>query len=272
MNIRTLVIICILAGLAKFSHVNVNAADITVIVDGQQVNFTDVVPIINNDRTMVPLRGVFEAMGYTIEWNSHDSIASISNSSNIITVRIGEPYIIVNGQIVVGDVSPLIYNDRLMLPLRLVAESTGADVYWHEATGSVSIITNAVHNETSNAIEITAFWGYSDVLNREGILHINIINNTDYSILVDPFFAIEYFDEAIWVNVPHSESIVFPLVLLEVGPNNFRAFMYELDTTHYLPGSGLYRAIKRYFIASGERAEYSNEDEFVELMVEFYLE
>ena len=41
----------------------------TVELDGQQLIFTDTQPIIENGRTLVPLRSIFEAMGASVAWN-----------------------------------------------------------------------------------------------------------------------------------------------------------------------------------------------------------
>jgi len=55
------------------------ASDITVIVDGQPVFFEDVQPSIVDGRTMVPLRGVFETMGYVVNWDNDTSTAILNN-------------------------------------------------------------------------------------------------------------------------------------------------------------------------------------------------
>ena len=41
---------------------------ITVFVDGEQINF-DVDPVTENDRTLVPMRAIFEALGATETWD-----------------------------------------------------------------------------------------------------------------------------------------------------------------------------------------------------------
>ncbi|MCL2016872.1 MAG: copper amine oxidase N-terminal domain-containing protein [Defluviitaleaceae bacterium] len=117
-------------------------SNISVNVNGSNIVFTDVQPMIINDRTMVPLRGVFENMGFAIEWDSQTATAAISNDSTTILVRENVDFITVNDVQVFGDVQPFIYNGRFMLPLRLVAEATGAYVDWVADTNSVVILTN----------------------------------------------------------------------------------------------------------------------------------
>ena len=110
--------------------VSVNAADPGVTVDGVPVQFTDVRPTIVEERTLVPMREVFEAMGFTVYWDDDTSTATLTKAGYNVTATIGDEFITVNGQRRYGDVPPQIINDRFMLPVRLVAEGTGADVDW----------------------------------------------------------------------------------------------------------------------------------------------
>ena len=49
---------------------------INVTVNGQAVTFTDQAPVIVDGRTLVPVRGVFEALGFTAEWNGDTRTAT----------------------------------------------------------------------------------------------------------------------------------------------------------------------------------------------------
>ena len=52
---------------------------ITVKIDGEEVNFTDAVPYIDeNNRTQVPLRAVAEAFGCDVEWDGEKRAISIT--------------------------------------------------------------------------------------------------------------------------------------------------------------------------------------------------
>ncbi|MBQ4347028.1 MAG: copper amine oxidase N-terminal domain-containing protein, partial [Firmicutes bacterium] len=51
--------------ISAFAH----ADNIRVFVDNNEIIF-DQPPIIENDRTLVPLRAIFEALGAEVEWNS----------------------------------------------------------------------------------------------------------------------------------------------------------------------------------------------------------
>jgi len=98
----------------------------SVMVNGEEIAFPDTKPQIINDRVFVPVRGVFDAMGFDVDWDPSTSTASLTRGANEIIIRRGVEYIAVNGTQVEGDASPQIINNRFMIPLRLVSEAAGA--------------------------------------------------------------------------------------------------------------------------------------------------
>ncbi|MCL2421841.1 MAG: stalk domain-containing protein [Defluviitaleaceae bacterium] len=120
---------------------------ITVRVNGTAVQFTDVHPTIVNDRTLVPMRGVFEHMGFNVAWDDNTSTATLTRQGILMTVRIGDAFMTVNGQTVFPEVPPQIVHGRFMLPLRAVAEASGAIVSW-DGTARAVIITYAAPDAT----------------------------------------------------------------------------------------------------------------------------
>ena len=103
---------------------------IRVVLDGQMLQF-DVPPVIENDRTLVPLRVIFEALGAEgnnpiadVEWNGETQTVTAKRSDTEIKLIIGgEAY--VNGQAVELDVPAKIIEDRTLVPLRFVSEALG---------------------------------------------------------------------------------------------------------------------------------------------------
>jgi len=113
---------------------------ITVTLNGVPIQF-DQSPIIENGRTLVPLRAIFEAMGATVDWNGSTQIITVTMKSTTITMRIGNNIMTKNGQNLTLDVPPEIVNDRTLVPVRAIAESFGAIVNWDGDTKTV-IISN----------------------------------------------------------------------------------------------------------------------------------
>gem|GEM_PF-5261011 len=114
---------------------------IRVFIDGERLKFY-VLPTITNDRTLVPFRAIFEALDMAIEWDS-DTRTAIGESEEVrIELPIDSATAYVNGEAVTLDVPAMLHNERTMVPLRFIAEATGADVEWDEDTQTVLISTD----------------------------------------------------------------------------------------------------------------------------------
>lgn len=92
-------------------------------------------------RTLVAVRGVFENMGYNINFDANTKKATISNEKNVIKLTNGNTYFTLNDNIITPDVPQQIINGRFMLPLRAISEAINADVSWDNNTKTVSIKT-----------------------------------------------------------------------------------------------------------------------------------
>lgn len=104
-------------------------------------------PIIQNDRTLIPVRAVIEAMGGTAEWDSESESAILQYDENTVTLTIGSTTAYYNGMASTLDTTPVIINDRTLLPIRFVAESFGFEVGWDEETQTVTITGGAADIE-----------------------------------------------------------------------------------------------------------------------------
>ena len=103
---------------------------ITVFVDGVQVNF-DQQPIIKDDRTLVPMRRIFEALDAEVFWDEPSQSVTAVHGTDVILFRIGKMELYKNGKLTYTMPVPAqIINDRTLVPLRAVAESLGCDVAW----------------------------------------------------------------------------------------------------------------------------------------------
>lgn len=88
-------------------------------------------PVLINDRTMVPLRAIFEALGATVDWNDvEESITARKDEKNVY-MQIGNNVITVDGSTVTLDVPAQIVNNRTMVPVRAVAEAFDCIVSWN---------------------------------------------------------------------------------------------------------------------------------------------
>lgn len=123
-----------------------------VVLNQRELTFADQQPVILEDRTLVPARGVFESMGGKVSWDEEKQQVEISTngSKNRILLNINDPTMqlitfnnifTADKEEVLLDVAPQIINDRTMIPLRAVSEAMDADVDWNQEDYTVYINT-----------------------------------------------------------------------------------------------------------------------------------
>lgn len=128
--------------LSVFFSFSVSAQnEIQVEIDGNPIYF-DVSPVIQNDSVLVPMRTIFEQMGYTIDWNEQYQVINGWNGSKNISMTINSYIAFHNSESVILNAPPILLNERTMVPLRFIAESTGANVFWDNDLQTVFITTN----------------------------------------------------------------------------------------------------------------------------------
>jgi uncharacterized protein YbbC (DUF1343 family) len=112
---------------------------LSVIVRGKAVEF-DAEPFIDtHNRLMVPLRAIVEALGAQVNWDSQKRTVEIKGEGKNILFMINSKNAVVNGVQQSMDTSPVIKNNRTMIPVRYVGEYLGAMVNWNAETGTVTI-------------------------------------------------------------------------------------------------------------------------------------
>jgi len=121
-----------------------HANPVSVTIDGAAVTFPDASPAIIDGRTLVPVRAVFEALGFAVQWNGETQTATISKDGDIIIITIGSAVFTTNGAAHALDVPAQIIGGSTMVPIRLPLESVGFAVDWVAATQTVTIETPAV--------------------------------------------------------------------------------------------------------------------------------
>ena len=114
------------------------APTIDVLLNGVALSF-DQPPVMEGDRVLVPLRTIFEALGYQVEWYSDTQTAIASNGSRTIIAQINNPQIVHSSGTYLCDVSPKIISGRTLVPVRAISECAGCSVLWNGDTQTVSI-------------------------------------------------------------------------------------------------------------------------------------
>ncbi len=96
-------------------------------------------PRIINDRTMVPIRAVIEAMGGTVSWNGNLQQVTLKLDEKTLYLRINENYAFDENSSFELDSAPVLIDGRTLLPVRAVVEYFGGSVSWNNTTKCVTI-------------------------------------------------------------------------------------------------------------------------------------
>ena len=151
------------------------ANEITVTVDGTPVEFEGQGPAIVDGRTLVPVRGVFEALGFDVDWDQETQTAFLTMAVEVqtnwnraelafelgetmleVAITIGSDVLIFNGEEFALDVPAQIIEGRTMLPVRAVLEAFIDEFYWDaEIPAAVFSSVQGTVRETTNP---GAFW------------------------------------------------------------------------------------------------------------------
>lgn len=123
-----------------------HAQDVTVKVNGSVLE-PPVPAQIVNDRTMLPMRSIFERLGAQVTWLEEDRIIVATKDKSLIVMQIDNTKMSVQNILsdevteILLDSPPFIQNDSTMVPVRAVAETLGAKVEWDPETYTVTIST-----------------------------------------------------------------------------------------------------------------------------------
>lgn len=112
---------------------------ISVFVNGSQVSFPVGQPMEWHGHVMVPLRGVFEKMGGSVQWDAAAQMVTIIRDQTTIKMTVGESHALKNEETVVADVKSILRGGTCYVPLRFLAETIDARVHWDGSSRSVHI-------------------------------------------------------------------------------------------------------------------------------------
>ena len=148
MKMKKKLVAAVLAMVLVFSllpavAVNANEIPVRVTIDGQEVRFAGQGPVVISGSTFVPVRGVFELLGFTVEWDGANQQATLMSDSHVVVLTIGSNTFTTNGINQNLGAPVRLIGGSTMLPLRAVIESIGHSVSWDGAAQTV-LITTAV--------------------------------------------------------------------------------------------------------------------------------
>ena len=112
--------------------------EILVMVNGKYLDF-DVAPVIMNDRVLVPMRAIFEALGANVSWMGETQTIFAIRGKDIITMQIGQDSLFKNEEKIQLDTPSIATDGRTLVPIRAVAEALDTQVFYNANTKTVVI-------------------------------------------------------------------------------------------------------------------------------------
>lgn len=122
------------------------AGYIDVRVDGTSIPYYGVNAQIIDGRTMVPMRAVCDALYASVTWDDQRKAAIVKKADTTLIMQAGNRTYMVDSIPYTMDCTPVIVNDRMLLPARYVAENLGYQVEWDASTNTVQIDSNSGRN------------------------------------------------------------------------------------------------------------------------------
>ncbi|MCT4686678.1 copper amine oxidase N-terminal domain-containing protein [Vallitalea sp.] len=216
---------------------------VTVTVEGETVDFPDAQPFIDaNNRTLVPIRFISEALGGQVIWDGDLQQATITYDNKVIKLVINKKEITVDDQVQVMDTQAILKDSRTYVPVRFVSEAMGANVEWDNTNYTVIITLKR------------------DTVDLEGMTNEEIIQQLQEYPYQENNFT-KRIENHEWLVDRYSEDKVIEFV--ETGKNYMETF-YNVDYRTYNKGEYVEK-LKWFFLESSswiadDRIERDNEE------------
>jgi hypothetical protein len=86
--------------------------------------------LVRGNTVLIPLRSMFEQMGATVAYDPGTKTATVTKPGSSVSVTVGKPEVVINGETRPLDVPPEIYKGAVVVPIRVLSEGMGAYVQW----------------------------------------------------------------------------------------------------------------------------------------------
>ncbi len=188
-----LIMFLALAGFGIQCAAAENAAP-AVVMNGETIEF-DVPPMIEEGRTLIPIRVISEKLEYDVMWEGATQRVEIKNGEETLELFIGQQTYLKNGAEKQMDVPAQITDGRTLVPLRLVAEEFGCTVRWLPDAYTAEIVKYETVT-VSNAVELLdAIGSYKRIVLSEGEYNLSKVReraDNDFIAEIDCGDGIEY--------------------------------------------------------------------------------
>ena len=120
----------------KLIKMKINDVNYSINGEGKKM---DAKPFIKNDRTLVPLRFIVEAIGGEVNWDNDNRLVTVNSKGKTIELPIDSKTIKIDGKDVNIDQAAIIKGDRTFVPIRFIAENLDMVVNYINDTREIEI-------------------------------------------------------------------------------------------------------------------------------------
>lgn len=123
--------------------------ELTLVLNGEKFVPSEgqMPPVIVEDRTLVPVREVFEKLDGSVNWENEIRKVSVSLNGKNIELLINNRTVLIDGKETKLDVPAKIINNKTMVPVRFISENCGLNVEWDNATKTVTVSSTVANEE-----------------------------------------------------------------------------------------------------------------------------
>lgn len=219
--------------------------ELKIIIDGVNGEYDDV-PLIVNDRTMLPLRAVVTRIGIEnddehIIWNGEEQSVTLIKDDIKVFLQVGNLEALVNDQAVKLDVAPFVYNEnnRTYVPARFVSEAFDKKVLWDGEQKGVIITEHEEYNKIMGIFEQTDL-AMADLTKAKIKMDYDILidspdEDMDLSMAIDMELDDEdyYMSLATTMNLDESTASADELMAAAMVEGFMNISSYKVGTTSY---------------------------------------
>lgn len=214
------------------------AQNIRVTVDGRVVNFTDQAPVAVEGRTLVPVRGVFQEMGFEVVSNRSAQTVVLTRGYDTIIFLMDSDIFTVNGAAHTLEVPAQNIGGRAMIPLRAVVQAIGYNVEFLRGRGEQTVAVSTHRAEPGDEAQLNFTARYE----RTNVFYWDIAER-DYPFIITSMaelaeFLTPHATHSLWTvreNGTYIEILmadrIFGVYDEEFFENNFLVIIYIMENS-----------------------------------------
>lgn len=235
----------------------IESPKVKIIIDGKVGIYNDV-PLIVNNKTMLPLREVLTNLGVQndaehIIWDNTKKTVTIIKDLKTIRLEVGNKTAYVNDIAITLEVAPIIYskNNRIYIPARFIAESLGKKVIWDGSTTSVLIVDEISFNETLDILNKSSA---AMLLVKKCKINMKYDFNMDdgtekVAFKLDTDIQMDIVKKSLYMNMAIDMGVI------EGIPINISSEVYQVGNTSYTKSTSIFSIDKTW-----SKADVTEED------------